>query len=223
MTLSPDKKLAFAYLPARDRAAVQALFAIDAAMGDVVRTTSEPMVGQIRLAWWRERLEELDEGAVPAEPRLQAAQRELVERGVAGHDLAGLERGWVRLFDEFPWDVGTAEAIWFRGRLLFALGAQLLAKTDDAVEGAGGLWALVDAARHCSDAASRGMLVSQAKTFARGLGGVRFPAALRPLSMLAVLAVRDVSRPEPYEPEGSPGRAAAMFRHRLSGRLPRAS
>ena len=220
MTLSPDKKLAFAYLPARHRAAVEALFAIDAAMGDVVRTTSEPMVGQIRLAWWRERLQELDEGAVPAEPRLQMAQRELVERGVAGHDLAGLERGWVKLFDPFPWAVGTAEAIWFRGRLLFAIAARLLAKTDDAIEGAGGLWALVDAARHCSDAESREMLVGQARTFARGLGGTRFPAALRPLSMLASLAVRDVSRPPPFEPEGTPGRAAAMLRHRLAGRLP---
>ena len=186
MTLSPDKKLAFAYLPARHRAAVEALFAIDAAMGDVVRTTSEPMVGQIRLAWWRERLEELDaDGAVPDEPRLQAVKAELIARGVSGCDLAGLERGWVRLFDEFPWDVGTAEATWFRGRLLFAIGAQLLARTDDAIEGAGGLWALVDAARHCSDEPSREMLLGQARTFAKGLAGARFPSALRPLSMLA--------------------------------------
>jgi phytoene synthase len=220
MTLSPDKKLAFAYLPARHRAAVEALFAIDAAMGDVVRTTSEPMVGQIRLAWWRERLEELDSGTAPAEPRLQAVKQELIVRGVSGHDLAGLERGWVRLFDEFPWDVGTAEAIWFRGRLLFAVGAKLLAKTDDAIEGAGGLWALVDAARHCSDAQSREMLMAQARTFARGLGGARFSATLRPLSMLASLAIRDLSRPAPFEPEGTPGRAALLIRHRVTGRLP---
>ena len=224
MTLSPDKKLAFAYLPARHRPAIEALFEIDAAMGDVVRTTSEPMVGQIRLAWWRERLEELDSaGDAPAEPRLQAVRRELTVRGVAGHDLAGLERGWVRLFDEFPWDTGTAEAIWFRGRLLFAIGAQLLARTDDAIEGAGGLWALVDAARHCSDDDSREMLLAQARTFAKGLGGTRLPSALRPLSMLAALAIRDVRRDQPFELEGTPGRAAAMLRHRLTGRLPRAS
>lgn len=220
MNLSPDKKLAFAYLPARHRAAIEALFAIDGAMGEVVRTTSEPMVGQIRLAWWRERLEELDSGGdAPAEPRLQAVKQELIGRGVHGRDLAGLERGWVRLFDEFPWDVGTAEAIWFRGRLLFALGAQLLAKTDDVIEGAGGLWALVDAARHCSDGASREMLIAQARTFARGLGGSRSSAPLRPLSMLAALAIRDAFRNEPFEAEGTPGRAAALVAHRISGRL----
>src|SRR5215210_659827 len=222
MTLSPDKKLAFAYLPARHRAAIEALFAIDAAMGDVVRTTSEPMVGQIRLAWWRERLEELDSAMdAPAEPRLQAVQKELIPRGVAARDLAGLERGWVRLFDPFPWDVGTAEAIWFRGRLLFALGAQLLARTDDAIESAGGIWALVDAARHCSDGESRSMLIAQARTFAKGLGGTRFPASLRPLSMLAALAIRDAFRSEPFEAEGTPARAAAMLAHRVSGRLKR--
>jgi phytoene synthase len=224
MSLSPDKKLAFAYLPARHRPAIQALFAIDGAMGDVVRTTSEPMVGQIRLAWWRERLEELDQAAgAPAEPRLQSVRRELMARGVAARDIAGLERGWVRLFDPFPWEVGTAEAIWFRGRLLFALGAQLLAKTDDSIEGAGGLWALVDAARDCSDGDSRAMLIGQARTFAKGLGGARFPAPLRPLSMLAALAIRDAYRSEPFEAEGTPGRAAAMLAHRVSGRLKRKS
>ena len=220
--LSPDKKLAFAYLPARHRAAVEALFAIDAAMGDVVRTTSEPMLGQIRLAWWRERLEELDGGQhAPAEPRLLAVENELLPRGMKGRDLASLERGWVRLFDPFPWDIGTSEAIWFRGRLLFALAAQIVAKTDDAIEGAGGLWALADAARNCSDGASREMLLKQARTFARGPGGARFAPALRPLSNLAALAIRDVKRGEPFEPEGTPGRAAAILSHRLRGRLPK--
>ena len=191
-------------------------------MGDVLRTTSDPMLGQIRLAWWRERLEGLDEGTpAPAEPRLQAAQRELLPRGIRGRELASLETAWLRLFDDFPWDTGTAEAIWFRGRLLFALGAQLLARTGDDIEYAGGLWALVDAARHCSDPKSRETLIGQARTFARGIGGARFPAAVRPLSMLAALAIRDCRKGEPFEPEGTAGRAAAMLRHRLTGKLPR--
>ena len=220
--LSPDKRLAFAYVPARNRAAVAALFTLDAAMGDVLRTTSDPMVAQIRLAWWRERLEGLDQGiAAPLEPRLQAVERELLPRGIKGRELASFETGWLRLFDDFPWNAGTAEAIWFRGRLLFALAAQLLARTGDDIEDAGGLWALVDAARHCSDPASREMLAGQARTFARGISGARFPSALRPLSMLAALAMRDCRRGEPFEPEGTAGRAGAMLRHRLTGRLAR--
>ena len=191
-------------------------------MGGVLRTTSEPQLGAIRLAWWRERLQELDSGApAPAEPRLQAVARELLPRGVAGGSLAALEDGWLRLLDPFPWDVAASEAIWFRGRRLFALAAQLLGKTGDDIEEAGGLWALVDVARHCSDAESRELLLAQARVFARRLTGTRFPSSLRPLSMLAALAIRDCRGGAPFEAEGTPGRAGAMLRHRLFGRVPR--
>lgn len=222
--LGADLRLALTYVPAADRGALEALFEIDAAMGDVVRTTREPQLGPIRLAWWRERLEELDKGGrAPAEPRLQAVQRELGPRRVSGGVLAGLEGGWLRLFDPFPWGAETAEAIWFRGNLLFGLGAKTLGAADERIQGAGGLWALVDSARHCSDAESRAMLVGRARTFARGLSGARFPPKLRPLSMLAALAMRDCRRGEPFGLEGTPGRALAMLGHRLTGRLPRGS
>jgi hypothetical protein len=66
------------------------------------------------------------------------------------------------------------------------------------------------------------MLLAQAQSFARKLSGERFPTALRPLSVLAALAIRDCRRGEPFEAEGTPGRAAAMLRHRFTGRLPKA-
>ena len=123
--LGADLGLALTYVPLRDRAALAALFRIDRAMGDVVRTTTEPMLGPIRLAWWRERLEELDaRNAPPAEPRLELVAHRLLPRGVSGADLAALEPGWLRLFDPFPWTAATGEAIWFRGNLLFGLGAR---------------------------------------------------------------------------------------------------
>ena len=220
--LGADLGLALTYVPVRDRGALAALFAIDRAMADVVRSTKEPMLGPIRLAWWRERLEELDQGGVsPAEPRLRQVERELIPRGVTGRELAALESGWLRLFDPFPWTVQTSEGIWFRGNLLFGLAARVVGRAEERIQDAGGLWALVDAARHCSDAGSRSMLLDQARAFGRGLSGIRFPGPLRPLSMLTVVAMRDCRRGEPFEREGTPGRAAAMLRHRFSGRLPR--
>jgi phytoene synthase len=219
--LGADLGLALTYVPARDRGALAALFRIDRAMGDVVRTTTEPMLGPIRLAWWRERLEELDQrNPAPAEPRLEMVAHRLLPRGVSGADLAALESGWLRLFDPFPWTAATGEAIWFRGNLLFGLGARLLAQRDERIQGAGGLWALSDAARHCSDGVSRALLLDQATSFARAIGGEKFVTTLRPLSALAALATRDCRRGEPIEREGTPGRAAAMLRHRLTGRLP---
>jgi phytoene synthase len=220
--LGPDRALALTYVPAAARRAIEALFLIDAAMGDVVRTTREPMLGPIRLAWWRERLEALDgSGSAPAEPRLQKVERELLPRGVSGHDLAGLEPGWLRLLEPFPWTMETSEAVWLRGNRLFGLAARALDGGSEQIQAAGGFWALVDAARHCSDAPSRAMLLGQARSFARNLAPVRFPPTLRPLSMLAAIAARDCRRGEPFEREGAPGRVAAMLRHRLTGRIPR--
>lgn len=206
-------------MPADQRAAMTALFRISAAMGGVLRTTTDPMIAQIRLAWWRERLEELETQPAPAEPRLAAAQRLLLPRGISGADLVALETGWARMLDPFPWSVETSEGIWFRGVKAFGLAARLLGSPDERLQQAGGLWALVDAARHCSDPETRGLLIERARTIAKGLEGTRFPARLRPLSMLAALAMRDLARGEPFEPEGTPGRALAMLRHRLSGRL----
>lgn len=219
--LGADRALALAHMPARHRPAVEALFAIDAALGDVVRTTSQPQLGAIRLAWWREQLEGLGHGASPpVEPQLQAVSELLLPRGLRGSAIARLENGWLRLFDDFPWGIEVVEATWFRGRYLFAMAAQLLGGSSERIEAAGGLYAIVDAARHCSDAASRKTLLEHARTFARGLGGARISPPLRPLSMLAALAVRDAVKGEPFEPEGSRARALAMLGHRVTGKLP---
>lgn len=218
--MTTDRDLVRLYWPTDTRAAFDALFAVDAAMGDVLRSTGEPMVGRIRLAWWRERLEELDRGVVPAEPRLVEAERLLLPAGISGADLAGLEEGWANLLDPFPWAPAVADAIASRGGRLFGLGAALLDETSGGIESAGGLWALADAARHCSDRVSRELLIDRARSVATRLAGSRFPKRLRPLSMLAALALRDLARWPAIEPEATPGRALAMLRHRLTGRLP---
>ena len=48
---------------------------------------------------------------------------------------------------------------------------------------------------------------------------MRFPRRLRPLTALARLAVRDLARGEPFEPEATPGRALALLSHRLTGAI----
>ncbi len=48
---------------------------------DVVMRLTQPALAAIKLAWWRERLEEMDKGSVPAEPRLAAVARELLPKG----------------------------------------------------------------------------------------------------------------------------------------------
>lgn len=188
------------------RPAFDALFDIDDAMADVVAQAPQPALGAIKLAWWRERLEELDQGKVPAEPRLQKASVELLPRGISGRALAELEKGWATLLQPEP-DIG---AVGERGEKLFAMAAQLLSSSDPRVNAAGRAHAFQQIQR-------RDLLASPLPEVA--FPDIAYPKALRPLTVLGALAARDVRRREAREPEATPGRALAMLRHRLTGRI----
>lgn len=197
-----DRDLVRLHWPAELRPAFDALFAIDDAMGDVVERATQPALAAIKLAWWRERLEELDEGIAPAEPRLQAAATELLPRGVTGAELAGLEAGWAELLNERP----DPEEALERGAILFGLAARLLESDAPALPSAGRVYAAGSYRRRSLDV--------------QGAVGVTelpsFPRRLRPLTALAALAKRDLSH---TEPEATPGRAWTLLRHRLTGRV----
>ena len=205
--MSADRELALLHMPSSLRDSFAALFAIDEAMGDVVARATEPQLGRIKLAWWREQLEALDRSPPPAEPRLTAAAQHLLPAGINGSDLAGLEAGWATLFDERIDPRLVAE----RGSLLFALGGRLLGSDDPRLADAGALYALASVGR-------RGLpqLIEPAEPFAIALRAHRFERRVRPLTMLARAASRDLKR---QEEEGSPARAAAMLAHRWSGRI----
>ena len=168
------------------------------------------------MAWWRERLEELVDGATsPAELRLQAVASDLLPLGISGSELSQLEDAWLPLLEPFPWAGVQAEALRLRGRLLFGIGVRLLGAEPAAAEAAGAFWSLVDGAQHCSDAASRETLRHEAEAALKEVPP-RVPSALRPLTVLAALAAADLIR------DGSGlARLAAAVRHRLMGSLPR--
>ncbi len=205
--IGADRELALLHSPAKVRAALAALWALDAAMGDVVARSSEPALGAIKLAWWRERLEALDHSPPPAEPRLQDAAEQLLARGVSGARLAGIEAGWAALLQPEIHAAAVAE----RGALLFAIGGDLLGDADAKLGDAGALYALASVGR-------RGVpeLLEPAREYLQRIAAHRFGRRVRPLTMLARAAARDLSR---QEPEGSSTRVAAMLAHRWSGRI----
>lgn len=213
--LDPDRTLALSYVPTRRRASVAALWHLDAALGAVVSGGNEPMISRIKLAWWREALERLDHSPPPAEPTLEAAAAHLLPLGLSGAELSAMESGWAVLLNEealSPEELQTYASE--RGAALFRLTARLLgtdASSDQAQ--AGQCWALADLARHSGEP-DAGAALAAARDLAREEG---WPAALRPLGMLAVLAARDVASPAP-EPQGSPARMLRMLKHRITGR-----
>ncbi len=169
-------------------------------MGDVVAKATEPGLAAIKLAWWRERLEELDEGKVPAEPRLQAAAKTLLPRGISGASLAELEDGWAALLDPEP----DPDRVAARGARLFDHASSLLGVADPRIDLAGRFYALVRLGH-------RPLVPSE-------LAEHRFPRHLRPLTALTALAARD-AKLGAIEPEATPARAWTLLRHRATGRV----
>jgi phytoene synthase len=216
MDLDPDRTLALTYVPAKRRAAVGALWRLDAALGAALAGGREPLIARIKLAWWREALEKLDSERAPAEPLLQEIAGHVLPAGVGGAELAAMEEGWTLLSSP---EALTAEELagyaGARGGLLFRYTARLLGGDEEGLEPAGEAWALVDLARHCATKEDSDVALEAAR--GRVLPG-RWPSRLRPLGMLAILAARDSdpSRP-PWEERGAPGRMWRMLRHRISG------
>ena len=198
-----DRDLVRLYWPAQLRSAFDALFAIDDALAEVVNSSTQPALGAIRLAWWREALERLDTSPPPPEPRLKAAAAELLPLGITGKELAALEDGWAGLLDEEP-DLDRVEE---RGARLFAIGAKLLAANDPFLELAGRIHASAQIRR------MRGAAFAQASVDPSNMKGHRFPRRLRPLTALARLGARDFKHGMNIEREATPGRAAALLRH----------
>ena len=78
-----DNQLVVWLAPRYARAAVRVVLALHDRLAQIITTSREPLLGQIKLAWWRDQLVALDSGAVPPEPLLRAVA------GIIGDALTG--------------------------------------------------------------------------------------------------------------------------------------
>ena len=209
-----DRYLATLYAPAAARPALFALHALDIELLSVVESTTEPMLGQIRLAWWREQLQALDSGTAPAQPTLAALAAEVLPRGISGASLEPLEDASLALFDD---DLDAHSAA--RATLFAAALRVLIASPDaalaDAAATAGIGWALVDAGRQ-----GRALTPAQLDRAAEALAPRRVPAAARPLFATAALARADIAalrQGRRAPPRGTPGRQARLLWSIITG------
>nr|WP_246623189.1 squalene/phytoene synthase family protein [Sphingomonas colocasiae] len=208
--------LALHYAPASARDDLTLLFALDAKLADILRTTREPLIGEMRLVWWRDALMDLRAGDAPAEPLL----RDLAVSRLAPELMAGMAEGWAELLVPFPIEDHALVAFAAgRGGALFRAGGGRLGIEDlDALDMAGRGWALTDFAFHCSDAETSRRALALARPLLDTAFAVRWPKAVRSLGMIATLARRDAQPGLPPARPGSPARQIAMLRHRLTGR-----
>jgi len=85
--LDHDRFLSTLLAPADKRARLVALYAFNAEIARVREMVSEPMLGQIRLQWWRETIESIANGEARGH---EAAEALLAAFGPDGIDTAGL-------------------------------------------------------------------------------------------------------------------------------------
>lgn len=215
----PELALAISYARAPARAALGALFALDATLAQVLRTTTEPMLGQMRLTWWHDALVRLDAAPPPAEPVLQALGGMVLSAGVRSTALAEMIAGWEELLEPELDEAGLLRYARERGGRLFTLAGRLTGVDRTALAPAGEGWALADLALHTGDRP----LADRARALARvrldGAAEADWPAPARTLGALVHLARRDLALPHGERPaRGAPRRVGRMLWHRLSGR-----
>jgi phytoene synthase len=208
--LADEARLAIAWTPAAARARMSPLLALDHRLGTILRNKREPLLAQMRLAWWRDRLAEAPE-SWPRGDLVLDALRLWREPGA----LAGLVDGWEALLGDHLDEVAISTFADARGRGFAALARELgeNGATQQAMV-AGRLWALADLAANISDPAERAAVLAHASADAPP---PPLPRALRGLAVLAGLARRSLAR------GGTPlmagrGSALAALRIGLVGR-----
>ena len=182
-TLPLPQRLALAYAPSAVRPLTLALLALDARLAGVVTSGGEPVLAQLKLAWWRDRLGE-DAARWPLGEPLLAALRELDDDWGA---LLPLVDGWEMLLAEEPgraqWEEFAAGRAAMWGQVAARSGAD-----GQAAARQGGGWALADLLLMMPAGQRDGELLALATT--ELASPKRLPRALRPLSVLHGLAAR---------------------------------
>jgi 15-cis-phytoene synthase len=199
--ISGAKRLALAYARPLLRERLAVLLAFDARMADVVRQTKEPLIAQMRFAWWRDILAKPVGNRPAGEPLLQYVAV-LADRAVEA-ELTSIIDAWELLlsFDD------NHDVILQHGRLrsdaIFSGFADVVEHHGD-VQEYGSQWAIADLIvgfpQHLDDALP---LLKEPK-----LRFARLPRQLRPLAILHYAANLELQQMV----DGGRGQSGSSFR-----------
>ncbi|MBB3861213.1 phytoene synthase [Novosphingobium hassiacum] len=167
--LDPIERLALSYAPRSARAAWEALIFFNLKLAEAAKPGREPMMIQLRLSWWRDRLSEPADSWPKGEPVL--AGLKVWEREAAA--LIGLVDGWEA---KIVGEDGGVELAQAQIESYVAL-ARLLGETE-----------LADVRQTAAQLITPGRSSSRPPKLAR---------AMRPLAILRALAMRTEQGGEP--------------------------
>lgn len=181
--LGEAERIAVLYAAQSLRPRYRSLLLLDAQLARIALSAREPMLAQLKLAWWRDAI--ADPGEAPAQPLVQELATSWPE-GPAR--LTILVDGWERVAVGEGGFLAVAEAV--AEARAAACAAAARAVPNDAIQAASRRWTLVTLARLAPDAQEREAMLATA----RGIGRAPLARGLRPLALLDGLARRALRR-----------------------------
>lgn len=186
----PAQVLALAYAPKSSKQLFASFFLLDQKLGRIVRTAKEPVLAQMRFAWWREQIAILGEASQP-DPLLQMLGSAWVEEEAS---LLELIDGWEELLGHTIRSPADWQATLEKHAVPYlAIASRTAASmSTDAVRSASLLIAAANLFAHSANENERHTLrdyVAEHRS-----PPVHFPRALRPLAILYTLSERMLER-----------------------------
>lgn len=214
-----ERWLSTLWAPAAARGALVALHAYDVEQQRIVAEAREPLLAEIRLAWWREQLEALAQGRLaPPQPLLRALRHQARPRGVDLGALTALEEGLLPLLTPGPIDVlalaRARGAALFEALLTAIAGRPLTAPEAADAAAAGTRFALARLWRDGWGTAAERIGAAEQPAFPPPPAGP-LPAAIRALDALAAEDAGRLARGLPLAPAAAAGRQWRMLRAAL--------
>ena len=194
--MNPDQlplsqSLALAHAGTRVRQVMAPFFDLDRRLSQFVSQAKEPMLAQMRIAWWRDQLGKKAEDRPAGDPVLAQLTAHWAGEEVA---LQCLADGWEALLAEPPLPASAARDFATGRAACFAAIARLTGNQihASAAYNAGQRWAFADLATRVSDGDEKAFVLEQAE----GAGGApsRLPFALRSIAILDRLALRSLEQ-----------------------------
>ncbi len=183
-TLPMEQRLALSYSSKSASCAFLAVLGLDARLASVVRGAREPVLGQIRLAWWRE---QLGSRAMPKGEPLLALMH---ESGLDYDALIALVDGWEGLLGEDALSEDAVAGLAIGRSIAMGAAARILAgeSAEQEARRAARGWALADIAARITEPLGKEAAIALAAR--EDWSRPRLAAELRPLLVLHGLGRR---------------------------------
>ena len=193
-----------------------AIIALDNECARVAISAREPLMAQIRLAWWRDGLNAREAASVHRAPVMDAL-RSLDDFAAIRDALVAMIDGWEELI---LWD-GADPAVMLQA-YAEGRGAGFFAALHPGHAGGSGLpgrlWALWDLSGHLDDEALAAAAIAQGRSLLEQGGGRSYLRLPRMLAMLAGAARHDIASGRRAPSRLTPGLYMRLLRLQIFGR-----